>query len=87
MPQQLWDTTMDPERRFLKRISVEDAAETDRMFRVLMGDQVEFSPSLTATCRDGLQTQASVCSIARAWRTLYHPGGGPQQYPSGSCAI
>jgi len=40
MPQQLWDTTMDPERRFLKRISVEDAAETDRMFRVLMGDQV-----------------------------------------------
>jgi len=47
MPQQLWDTTMDPERRFLKRISVDDAAETDRMFRVLMGDQVSLCKSMS----------------------------------------
>jgi len=40
-PEQLWDTTMDPGKRYLKRIRLEDAAEADRMFSVLMGDAVE----------------------------------------------
>ncbi|MEM8503081.1 MAG: DNA topoisomerase (ATP-hydrolyzing) subunit B [Cyanobacteria bacterium P01_D01_bin.1] len=40
MPQQLWDTTMNPETRTLKRVEIEDAAEADRIFTVLMGDRV-----------------------------------------------
>ncbi len=40
-PSELWDTTMDPARRMLMRVEVEDAAEADRIFSMLMGDQVE----------------------------------------------
>lgn len=40
MPQQLWDTTMNPETRMMKRVEIEDAAEVDRIFTVLMGDRV-----------------------------------------------
>ena len=40
MPTQLWDTTMNPETRTLKRVEIDDAAEADRIFTILMGDRV-----------------------------------------------
>ena len=39
--EQLWDTTMDPARRTLKRVRLEDARAAEEMFTVLMGDDVE----------------------------------------------
>ena len=39
--EELWETTMDPERRILRRVRIDEAAEADRIFRILMGDQVE----------------------------------------------
>ncbi|KAF8724169.1 hypothetical protein HU200_021185 [Digitaria exilis] len=46
MPAQLWETTMDPERRLLKQLKVDDAAEANVVFSSLMGSRVEYRKQL-----------------------------------------
>jgi DNA gyrase subunit B len=57
MPQQLWDTTMNPETRTFKRINIDDAAEADRIFTILMGDRV-------APRREFIETYGSRLNLA-----------------------
>jgi DNA gyrase subunit B len=40
-PEQLWETTMNPEKRILLQVKIEDTVETDEIFTVLMGEEVE----------------------------------------------
>lgn len=56
MPAQLWETTMDPERRLLKQLRVEDAAEANVVFSSLMGTRVEYRKEL-------IQKAASMINI------------------------
>ena len=40
-PEQLWETTMNPDKRSLVRVAIEDAVEADQVFTVLMGNNIE----------------------------------------------
>ena len=55
-PEQLWDTTMSPENRVLKQVTVANADEADHMFDILMGDEVaprkQFIQTHAATVQD-----------------------------------
>ncbi|RTL47799.1 MAG: DNA topoisomerase (ATP-hydrolyzing) subunit B [Sphingobacteriales bacterium] len=54
--EQLWETTMDPSRRTLKKVTIESAAEADRIFSMLMGDEV-------APRREFIETHARYARI------------------------
>ncbi len=55
-PEQLWQTTMNPDKRSLKRVSIESAAEADHLFSMLMGDEV-------APRRDFIEKNAKYAKI------------------------
>lgn len=55
-PEQLWETTMDPENRMLKQITIDSAAEADRIFSMLMGEDV-------APRREFIETNATYANI------------------------
>ena len=55
-PEQLWETTMNPENRLLKQVQIRDAAEADHIFSMLMGEDV-------STRREFIEKNATYANI------------------------
>ena len=55
-PEELWETTMDPARRVLKQVNINDAADADRVFDILMGEDVSSRKSF-------IQSNAKLANI------------------------
>ncbi len=58
-PQQLWDTTMDPDKRMLLQVSIADSVQSDEIFTVLMGAQVGQGGGEICILRVSLKGQSS----------------------------
>jgi DNA gyrase subunit B len=73
-PDQLWETTLDPEARTLLQVKIDDLAEADDIFTKLMGDVVE--PRASSSSANALSVEKPRLLGARAWRP--HPDPSAQ---------
>ena len=85
MPEQLWQTTLDPSRRMLRRLTVQDAAQAAHLFTLIMGSQVRAGAMLLDWLRERLsscgcvQVQFCVALLGTACMQL-HMLGSEQEH-------